>query len=272
MKATERERILQALRCHVDTAKARLSTGSQEFDAIIRESPSGLPHPGGVQRIRDVARELSSARQEYLDAYLRLNKFVREGIIPDDLSTSVRHETCTGEATEKSTGQCESKAFQSRTLVEVQQELAFIREFQDQVIEMIRLVEEWEQRDAQFIVAQPDGALPVDVHRDAYHPSYENLYNQISTKMDRFNGLCSRYGLAFPECLLFVIPTAGRNGVRTHQGLYRFSFPVSAKTPILGTILRVEVAANHHLEQARHHGRRRGRQHSPRYGRSVSGN
>jgi len=133
--------------------------------------------------------------------------------------------------------------------VEAQQELDFIREFQGQVIEMISLVGEWEQRDAQFIAAQPDGSRPDDVHRDTYHSSYENLCDQISNKMGRFNSLCRRYDFEFPECLLFVMPTKGRGGDGVRAGVYRFSFPIDVKTEIFGTIRMVEGAASRHLEQ-----------------------
>jgi len=133
--------------------------------------------------------------------------------------------------------------------VEAQQELDFIREFQAQVIEMIGLVDEWEQRDAQFIAAQPDGHLPDDVHRDTYHPSFENLCDQIGSKMGRVNSLCGRYDFEFPECLLFVIPTKGRDGDGIRPGVYRFSFPIAVQTEIFGTIRLVEGAASRHLEQ-----------------------
>ena len=81
----ESQEILQKLRRDVDAASARLVSANEDFDAIIRESPSGLPHPDGVHRIRNSAKALSIARQEHVEAVVRLNAFVSQGIVPNNM-------------------------------------------------------------------------------------------------------------------------------------------------------------------------------------------
>ncbi len=46
--------------------------------------PSGLPHPDGAQRIHNVSRELTIARQEMMLAHRRFNDFIEHGIAPED--------------------------------------------------------------------------------------------------------------------------------------------------------------------------------------------
>jgi hypothetical protein len=123
------------------------------------------------------------------------------------------------------------------SVAEAQQEVDFIEEFQSQVKEMVRLVEAWEEQDAQFIASNPTGNLPADPHRHAYNPSYENLHDQISGKLARFKELCNRYGTTFSENILFVVPTEGRGGGGVRAGTYRFAFPEGSKRQILRTIL-----------------------------------
>ena len=77
----EREGILQKSRRDVETAKEKLTASAEEFDAIIRESPSGVPHPDGVQRIHNAAKALSIARHEHVEAFARLTAFLAEGFI-----------------------------------------------------------------------------------------------------------------------------------------------------------------------------------------------
>ena len=59
-----------------------------KFEAIMLQTPSGLPHPDGVQRIKNAANELSSARKEMLRAYQRLGNYLDRGIVPEDLKAA----------------------------------------------------------------------------------------------------------------------------------------------------------------------------------------
>ena|SRR5579864_2290180 len=66
-------------------ATTRAHAASEAFSAILADVPSGLPHPDGTQRIYDVSRELSAAREQRMRAHTRLNDFLKSGTIPEDL-------------------------------------------------------------------------------------------------------------------------------------------------------------------------------------------
>ena len=55
------------------------------FNAITGEIPSGIPHPDGVQRIRNASRDLSSARAELMRVHNRIQDYLIRGIVPEDL-------------------------------------------------------------------------------------------------------------------------------------------------------------------------------------------
>ena len=101
----ERQEILHTLQEDVRTAKQRLDAAMEKFDAVIQESPSALPHPDGVQRIHNAARVLNHAREEYVQAYVRLNAFVAEGIVPDNLKKRVGREEVLGKLKIESSGE-----------------------------------------------------------------------------------------------------------------------------------------------------------------------
>jgi hypothetical protein len=66
-------------------ATARAYAASEEFNAVMADVPSALPHPDGTQRIHNASRELSAARKEMMRAHARLNDYLSHGIIPEDL-------------------------------------------------------------------------------------------------------------------------------------------------------------------------------------------
>ena len=66
-------------------ATARADAASEAFIAVMGDVPSGLPPPDGTQRIHNASRELSAARKEVMNAHTRLNDFLRQGTIPEDL-------------------------------------------------------------------------------------------------------------------------------------------------------------------------------------------
>jgi len=69
-------------------ATKRVNAASDAFDSVISQTPSGLPHPDGTQRIRNASHELDIARKEMMKAHTRLNDFVERGILPEDLKRS----------------------------------------------------------------------------------------------------------------------------------------------------------------------------------------
>lgn len=62
-------------------ATMRADVASEAFQRVIEEMPSGLPHPDGVQRIKNVSRELSKARDEMVEA----NRLLDDQIARDEL-------------------------------------------------------------------------------------------------------------------------------------------------------------------------------------------
>src|SRR5258708_34260193 len=52
---------------------ARTQEATKEFEAVTRQIPSGLPHPDGVQCIKNASNKLSIARKELMKAHSRLN-------------------------------------------------------------------------------------------------------------------------------------------------------------------------------------------------------
>ena len=66
-------------------ATERAAIASAEFLAVTTEVPSGLPHPDGVQRIRNVSHKLEFARAQLSKAHDRLEAFLLSGTTPDDL-------------------------------------------------------------------------------------------------------------------------------------------------------------------------------------------
>jgi hypothetical protein len=66
-------------------AREKAAAADRRCLAAIHEVPNGLPHLDEVQRVRNIVRQLNSARQEMIEAYVRLTAFVVEGIAPDNL-------------------------------------------------------------------------------------------------------------------------------------------------------------------------------------------
>lgn len=72
----------------LNEAVKRADAANDAFVAVTGGIPSGIPHPDGVQRIQNVARELSAAREEMMKAQNRLHDFLNSGIVPEDLKRS----------------------------------------------------------------------------------------------------------------------------------------------------------------------------------------
>ena len=65
-------------------ATMQADAASDEFQAVVTEIPSGMPHPDGVQRIKNVSRRLSAARDQILKAQDRLSEFQSRRTMPQD--------------------------------------------------------------------------------------------------------------------------------------------------------------------------------------------
>ena len=71
-------------------ATANKAEAFRKFEAIMLQSPVGLPHPDGVQRIKNASNELSIARKEMARAYERLSAYLDRGTVPGDLNAKVK--------------------------------------------------------------------------------------------------------------------------------------------------------------------------------------
>jgi hypothetical protein len=67
---------------------AEMDAAAEQFQAVMREIPSGLPRPDGVQRIHNSSRQYSAARKALMRARVRFDNFALHGIMPDDLKRS----------------------------------------------------------------------------------------------------------------------------------------------------------------------------------------
>ena len=76
-----RTRLLQ----EVLEATARSSQAAREFEAVIGQFPSGLPHPDGSQRIESASQNLTVARKALMKAHNRLSDYHERGIVPEEL-------------------------------------------------------------------------------------------------------------------------------------------------------------------------------------------
>ena len=79
-------------------AREKAAAADRRYMATIHEARNGLPNSDGLQRVRNVVRELNSARLEMLEANARLTAFIVEGIVPANLKIRVQRVERTGEA------------------------------------------------------------------------------------------------------------------------------------------------------------------------------
>jgi hypothetical protein len=79
-----RRRLLQELL----EATAQSSEATREFDAVLGQLPSGLPHPDGAQEIQSASQNLTVARKALMKAHHRMSEYQDRGIVPEDLKRS----------------------------------------------------------------------------------------------------------------------------------------------------------------------------------------
>lgn len=82
----ERERILRTLRAELAAAQHRRDDAAARFNEMISEVPSNIPHPDGVERIRQISGEYGRTQAEATAAFGRLNDFLIHGKVPPHLS------------------------------------------------------------------------------------------------------------------------------------------------------------------------------------------
>jgi hypothetical protein len=79
------EKVHDLLQQELKKATERAASASAAFLDVTSQVPSGLPHPDGTQRIRNIAHELAFARTELMRAHSRMDAFLVSGIAPEDL-------------------------------------------------------------------------------------------------------------------------------------------------------------------------------------------
>jgi hypothetical protein len=78
-------RVRKILQDDVEAAKRTMTKAAELFNETMRQIPSGLPAPDGAQRIHNASRVYSGAREKHMKALTRLNSFILNGIVPEDL-------------------------------------------------------------------------------------------------------------------------------------------------------------------------------------------
>ena len=76
--------VRQALENASLEANALAIEANKEFN-LSNQSPSGLPHPDGAQRIKNASSALSIARKAMMKAHTRFSNFLEHGVVPEDL-------------------------------------------------------------------------------------------------------------------------------------------------------------------------------------------
>ena len=78
------DEIHKLLRDDLVRANEASRIASDELSAILNDSPSGLPHPDGTQRIRNASIACAAARTR-VAAMRRHHDFIMNGTVPEDL-------------------------------------------------------------------------------------------------------------------------------------------------------------------------------------------
>jgi DNA-directed RNA polymerase subunit RPC12/RpoP len=81
------QQVRSALLQDVLELTARVEEATRRFNDVM-QIPSGMPHPDGVQRIKNASSKLSVARDELMKAHRRLDEHIDRGIVPEDLRRS----------------------------------------------------------------------------------------------------------------------------------------------------------------------------------------
>lgn len=83
--ATNTVRVQRILEHDYTRGAERAKAALLNFQGVMGDIPSGIPHPDGAERIRQARRELLLSQENYLKANKRLQEFLVRGIVPDDL-------------------------------------------------------------------------------------------------------------------------------------------------------------------------------------------
>jgi hypothetical protein len=71
------ERRRASLTQNLADATLRADAASETFQKVMADIPSTLPHPDGVQRIKNASQQLAKARDEMTEAHKRLEDHLK---------------------------------------------------------------------------------------------------------------------------------------------------------------------------------------------------
>lgn len=71
----------------MERARKEYEAANAEFWRISADIPSGIPPPDGTQRIHNAARNQNLTRHQLAMAIERLNDFLGDGRIPEELQS-----------------------------------------------------------------------------------------------------------------------------------------------------------------------------------------
>jgi hypothetical protein len=80
------EHIESVLRSDLERTRRLYKTAVANFRNVTRDIPSGLPHPDGMTRIRQVTDAHNRALDAYRTALRRFNDYAIDKTVPDDLT------------------------------------------------------------------------------------------------------------------------------------------------------------------------------------------
>jgi hypothetical protein len=77
--------IVEILRAEVERTHTEYNKAKQDFRHVAADIPSGLPSPDGKQRIQNASHAQTLAMDAYAEALSRLNRFLIDGTISENL-------------------------------------------------------------------------------------------------------------------------------------------------------------------------------------------
>lgn len=82
----DRRQIEESLLETVERTRAVYTAASKNFRAVVKEIPTGLPQPDGVNSIEIAGRREQAALTAYRQALAVFNRYILDGVLPDDYS------------------------------------------------------------------------------------------------------------------------------------------------------------------------------------------
>ncbi len=73
------------LKAELDKTRAEYQAAHGQFQSMLKDIPSGIPHPDGELRIRQTGAVSRTPLQNYRRALMRFSDYCISGIVPNDL-------------------------------------------------------------------------------------------------------------------------------------------------------------------------------------------